>query len=185
MDGGLLVSWIVFLISNVITEVYGKKTAIYVASIAAIVALFVSVVAALEVHIPSLPQYAEQSEHFANVFSNGPRTIVASAIAFWVGNFVNVEIIARLKNIALRHQNDNSKRFVFRAIFSTIIGQFVDNGLFQTLAFAPIGLSLFEMQWQDIMTAVVMSTIVETTIESFFVPIVTIPFCKKLQKMED
>lgn len=185
MDGGLLVSWMVFLISNVITEVYGKKTAVHVTTIAAVVALFVSVIAALEVYIPSLPQYADQSEHFANVFSNGPRTIISSTIAFWLGNLVNVEIISLFKSIAEKHQNDNALRFIFRAVFSTIIGQFVDNGLFQTLAFAPVGLSMFEMQWHDITTAVLMSTLVETTLEAFFVPIVTIPCCKKLQKMAD
>ena len=184
MDGGLFISWLVFLIANVITEVYGKRTAQLVAGIATIVAFCISIVAALEVYIPTLPEYAEQNEHFKFIFNNGPRTIISSAIAFYLGNLVNVHIIDRLKKIAIRHNNDNGFRFTFRAVVSTIIGQFVDNALFEILAFAPIGISAFEMQWKDIATIVLIGTPIETAIEAFFVPLITIPFSKYLQKKE-
>ncbi len=170
MDGGLLVSWTVFLISNVIVEAYDKKTAIQVSAIATVLAFAVSVLAAIEVHLPTLPQYAMQADHFAHIFSNGPRTIVSSALAFFVGNVVNVEIIAALKN--------NGRRlmpFWGRAVLSTIVGQLVDNSLFQVLAFAPIGLSVYEMYWRDIWTAVGMSSLFETVVEMFFVPLITLP----------
>ncbi|MBQ7489320.1 MAG: queuosine precursor transporter [Bacteroidales bacterium] len=185
MDGGLLVSWLVFLIANVITEVYGKRTAQLVAGVATLVALFVSIVAALEVYIPTLPEYAEQNEHFKFIFNNGPRTIVSSAIAFYIGNIVNVGIIAKLKNVSVKNGRDNSYRFAARAVLSTIIGQFVDNALFDILAFAPIGLSAFEMQWKDIATIVLVGTPIETAIEAFFVPLITIPLTRFLQKKSD
>lgn len=183
MDGGLLISWIVFLISNVITEVYGKRQAIVVTGIATIVAFCMSVVAAVETYLPTLPEYAEQSEHFANIFSNGPRTIVSSTVAFFVGNVINVEIIDHFRKRAKKNNNDNGVRFTFRAIISTIVGQLVDNGLFQTLAFAPIGISLYEMRLVDIGTAILTSTAFETVVESFFVGFVTIPLTKYLKKL--
>lgn len=183
MDGGLLISWIVFLISNVITEVYGKREAIVVAGIATIIAFMMSIIAALEVFLPTLPQYNAQAEHFANIFSNGPRTITSSAIAFFLGNLINVEIIDRLRNKAKTLNNDNTKRFNFRAVLSTIVGQFADNAMFQIFAFAPIGISIFEMQWKDIGSAIAMSTIVETIIESFFIGFVTIPLTRYLKKL--
>lgn len=117
MDGGLLISWIVFMISNVVTEVYGKRQAIIMAGVATIVAFFVNVVAALEVHLPTLPEYAGQADHFAHIFSNGPRTILSSAIAFFIGNAVNCEIIDRFRRRAEEERNDNGWRFTFRAVF--------------------------------------------------------------------
>ena len=180
MDGGLVISWMVFLISNVITEAYGKREAIAVAGIATVVAFAMSIVGVIEVRLPTLPEYAEQAEHFANIFSNGPRTIISSALAFFIGNVINVEIIDRLRRRAARRRNDNAARFTGRAVFSTVVGQFVDNGLVQTLAFAPVGLSVYEMRMVDIATAVATGTIIETVIEGCFVGLVTIPLTRFL-----
>ena len=181
MDGGLLVSWLVFLIANVVTEVYGKRPAQILAGVATVVAFFISIVAALEVYIPTLPEYAEQNEHFRYIFNNGPRTIISSAIAFFIGNMINVGIIHKLKMRALN--NDNSYKFAVRAVFSTLIGQLIDNALFDVLAFAPIGLSAFELQWKDIATIVLVGTPIETLVEAFFVPLITIPFTRYLIKL--
>lgn len=183
MDGGLLISWIVFLITNVITEVYGKAVALRVTAIAAAVTFFVSCIAALEVYIPTLPAYSQQALHFAYVFHNGPRTILASAIAFYVGTVVKVEGIDRLRQRLPSHAG--SRGFVFRAVASTIVGQLVDNTLFETLAFAPVGLSLFEMRWHDIATAVLTSTATETLVEAAFVPILTLPLTRYLLRLRD
>lgn len=182
MDGGLLISWIVFLISNVLTEVYGKRTAMTVTGVATIATLSMSLIALGEVYIPTLDVYAEQANHFAYVFSNGPRTIIASAIAFFVSGVVNVNIIAGMKRCA--SERHPALAFVTRAILSTIVGQLVDNTLFQTLAFAPIGLSLYEMRWYDIATAIVCSTGFETIVESCFIPLVTLPLSNYLNKLE-
>lgn len=180
MDGGLLISWIVFLISNVIVEAYDKKTAILISGIATVLTLAISFLGVAEVKMPTLPQYADQAEHFAHIFSNGPRTILSSAIAFFVGNWVNVSVIARLKQSATRFTNS----FWLRAVVSTIIGQIVDNSLFQVLAFAPIGLSVYEMLWHDIWTAVGISSLFETVVEALFVPLITLPLTKYIQNLE-
>lgn len=180
MDGGLLISWIVFLISNVIVEAYDKKTAILISGIATVLTLAISFLGVAEVKMPTLPQYADQAEHFAHIFSNGPRTILSSAIAFFVGNWVNVSVIARLKQSATRFTNS----FWLRAVVSTIVGQIVDNSLFQVLAFAPIGLSVYEMLWHDIWTAVGISSLFETVVEALFVPLITLPLTKYIQNLE-
>lgn len=180
MDGGLLISWIVFLISNVIVEAYDKKTAILISGIATVLTLVISFLGVAEVKMPTLPQYADQAEHFAHIFSNGPRTILSSAIAFFVGNWVNVSVIARLKQSATRFTNS----FWLRAVVSTIVGQIVDNSLFQVLAFAPIGLSVYEMLWHDIWTAVGISSLFETVVEALFVPLITLPLTKYIQNLE-
>lgn len=184
-DGGLLISWMVFLISNVITEVWDEKTAIKLSSFVAILSFLFMLLARLEVLIPTLPEYHEQAEAFARIFSNGPRTIISSATAFWVGNVINVHIIYRIKVRLERAGKDRGILFFFRASFSTLIGQLVDNALFMTLAFAPVGLSVYEMRWVDIFTSVLSGTVIELVVESFFVPLITIPLTRKIQKEID
>lgn len=179
-DAGLLISWGVFLISNVITEVWNEKMAIKLVTFSAIVSLFTMILARIIVDIPTLPTYYDQADAFAKIFSNGPRTIISSIIAFLVGNFVNVHIIQKIKDRLA--ENDNHFFFFMRAAFSTLIGQLVDNALFMFLAFAPIGISVYEMNVFDIITAVLSGTVIELVVEVCFVPFITIPLTALIKR---
>ena len=180
-DGGQTISWIVFLISNVIVEVWGEKESIKVISFAAITTFLLLIIGRLLVMVPVLPEYTEQNNAFALVFSSGPRTISSSIIAFWIGGFINVEIISFMKKVI---RKDGKVQFFLRASFSTLIGQLVDNALFMVLAFAPVGLSLYEMMWKDIISSVIIGTAIELLIESCMVPFVTIPLSKHISKIK-
>jgi hypothetical protein len=180
-DGGLLISWGVFLISNVIVEVWDERTSMVLVSFAAVVSFIVMLIGRLIVLIPTLPEYEEQANAFALVFSNGPRTIIASVTAFWVGNFVNVHIIYKIRMKLESRHKDSKVMFFLRAVLSTLIGQLVDNAMFMVLAFAPIGLSVYEMAWFDIFTAVMAGTVIELVVESCLVPFITMPMVKWLR----
>src|SRR5574344_294690 len=60
-DGGKTKSWIVFLISNVIVEVWGEKESIKVISFAAITTFLLLIIGRLLVMVPVLPEYTEQN----------------------------------------------------------------------------------------------------------------------------
>jgi hypothetical protein len=183
-DAGLLISWGVFLISNVIVEVWDERTSLVLVSFAAIVSFSVMLLALLIVRIPTLPEYQDQADAFAKVFSNGPRTIVASVVAFWTGNFINTHIIYKVRMKHQREKTDNNIYFFLRAAFSTLIGQLVDNAIFMILAFAPIGLSVYEMNMYDIMTAVLSGTVIELVVETCLVPFITIPLTGKIKRVK-
>ena len=70
-----------------------------------------------------------------------------------------------------------------RAAFSTLIGQLADNAIFSILAFAPIGISLYEMAWKDITSSVLSGTVIELVVESCFVPFITIPLTRRIQRL--
>ncbi len=184
-DGGLIISWGIFLISNVIIEVWGKEKSIKIINIAAVVSFSAMIIGRIIVFIPTLPEYKEQADAFALVFSNGPRTIISSSLAFWCGNIINVHIIAKMKERVERKHRDNKLWFFFRASFSTLIGQLIDNALFMTLAFAPVGLSVYEMAWKDIISSVLSGTLIELVVESSFVPFITIPLVKHINKIRE
>jgi uncharacterized integral membrane protein (TIGR00697 family) len=175
---GVLMSWAVFMIMDIATEVYGEKESIRIYTIAGLVNLVIVILAQISIALPGV--YPEQNTAFELIFSNGPRTAVSSFIAFWCGNYVNVHIMAKMKaNV----KDDSAKvQFFIRAVLSTLAGQFVDDMLFATLAFAPIGLSLFEMTWKDIFTSSMIGVFNETVIEMLFVPFITIPLSNKLKK---
>ena len=179
--GGIILSWATFMITDITTELFGKKDTIKLYTIAGILNLFIVVVAQIVIAIPGV--YEEQNIAFAQIFSNGIRTALASFTAFWFGNYINVYIMDKLRNMAVAKNKGNAKGLLFfRAVLSTIFGQFVDNMLFATLAFAPIGLSLFETSWTTILTTSLFGTCMESIIESVFVPFITIPVSLKIKK---
>ena len=176
--GGILLSWATFMIMDITTELFGKKETMKIYTFAGLINLFIVVLSQVVILIPGV--YPEQNEAFAQIFSNGVRTALSSFTAFWFGNFVNMQIMIKLKS----KSNSNSKFLLFiRAVVSTIFGQFVDNLLFATLAFAPIGLSLFETSWTTILTTSLFGTCMESIIESVFVPFITIPVTNKIKSI--
>ena len=176
--GGIMLSWATFMLMDISTELFGKKDTMKIYTFAGVVNLLIVLLAQLVILIPGV--YPEQNDAFVRIFSNGPRTVLASFAAFWVGNFVNMQVMLKMHDA----DKSGSKFMLFvRALLSTVVGQFVDNAFFATLAFAPIGLSVFEMTWKDIFTSSCMGVINETVIETIWMPIITIPVISKLSKM--
>ena len=176
--GGVMLSWATFMLMDISTELLGKKQTMQIYTFAGLVNLLIVVLAQIIIAIPGV--YPEQNAAFAQIFSNGIRTAFASFAAFWIGNFVNMQVMLKMKAV----DNKGTKFMLFlRAVLSTIFGQFVDNALFATLAFAPIGLSLFEMTWKDIFTSSVVGVFNETVIETFWMPFITLPVINKLRPL--
>ena len=116
--GGGLLSWATFMMIDILTELYGKKDTMKVYTFAGLLNLFIVALAQLIIFLPGV--YPEQNEAFRLIFSNGPRTVLASFAAFWVGNFINMTIMIKMKEMC---EDKNSKILLFvRAVVSTILG---------------------------------------------------------------
>lgn len=176
--GGIMLSWATFMLMDISTELLGKKDTMKIYTFAGLLNLFIVVLAQIVIAFPGV--YPEQNEAFILIFSNGIRTAFASFAAFWMGNFVNMQIMIKMKEV----DSSGSKFMLFvRALVSTIFGQFVDNAFFATLAFAPVGISVFEMTWKDIFTSSAFGTFMESIIESVWMPLITIPVISKLKNV--
>ena len=174
--GGIMLSWATFMLMDISTELFGKKDTMKIYTFAGIVNLLIVLLAQIVIAIPGT--YPEQNQAFVQIFSNGPRTVLSSFAAFWLGNFVNMQIMLKMKDM----DKSGSKFMLFlRAVVSTIFGQFIDNACFATLAFAPIGISVFEMTWKDIMTSSLVGVVNETIIETLWMPFITLPVITKLR----
>jgi len=124
-----------YIFGDILTEVYGYARARRViwAGFAAMV--FASVMAWAVVHLPASntePFNATLQPAIEVVFGNTWRIAVASIVAFWVGDFVNAYVLARMKVMT------HGRWLWTRTIGSTIVGQGVDSLIFYPLAFAGI-----------------------------------------------
>lgn len=63
------------------------------------------------------------------VFGNSWRIVIASIAAFWVGDFVNAFVMAKMKLIT------KGKHLWSRTIGSTVCGQAIDSVIFYPIAF--------------------------------------------------
>lgn len=121
-----------YIFGDVLTEVYGyarARRAIW-AGFGAM--LFATVMAAIIVGMPPSPLEpwnATLQPALEVVFGNTWRIVAASMLAYWVGDFVNSYVMAKMK---LWTQG----RFLWmRTIGSTIFGQGADSLLFYPIAF--------------------------------------------------
>jgi len=124
-----------YIFGDVLTEVYGYARARRVIWAGFLAMVFASVMAWAVVNLPASstePFNATLQPAIEVVFGNTWRIAVASIAAFWVGDFVNAYVLARLKVLT------GGSWLWMRTIGSTIVGQGVDSVIFYPLAFAGI-----------------------------------------------
>jgi uncharacterized integral membrane protein (TIGR00697 family) len=124
-----------YIFGDVLTEVYGYARARRVIWAGFLAMVFASVMAWVVVNLPASPTEpfnATLQPAIEVVFGYTWRIAVASIAAFWVGDFVNAYVLARLKVLT------RGRWLWMRTIGSTIVGQGIDSVIFYPLAFAGI-----------------------------------------------
>jgi uncharacterized integral membrane protein (TIGR00697 family) len=124
-----------YIFGDVLTEVYGFARARKVIWAGFGAMIFATVMGQFVIHAPADPgePYNKVIQPAIEiVFGNTWRIVVASIIAFWVGDFVNCFVMAKMKVWT------QGRRLWTRTIGSTITGQFVDSALFYPIAFLGI-----------------------------------------------
>lgn len=117
-----------YIFGDILTEVYGyaRTRRVIWAGFAALG--FASLMCWAVVALRPAPDWPHQAAYEV-VYGQTPRIVAASLTAFWVGDFVNSYILAKLKV-------KTAGRFLWlRTIGSTVVGQGVDSLIFYPLAF--------------------------------------------------
>jgi len=125
---GILFFPIAYIIDDVMTEVYGfarARRAIW-AGFGAL--LFLAVMEWTVVRLPVAEGWTGQAA-YERVFGSGWRIILASMTAFFVGDFLNSVVLAKMKIWT------EGKYLWTRTIGSTVIGEGADSLIFYPLAF--------------------------------------------------
>ncbi|MBW2965624.1 queuosine precursor transporter [Candidatus Woesearchaeota archaeon] len=122
---------ILFLVTDIIAEVHGKKKAQAFVLISIAILLFTLVMAYFAIHLPANPTWGNQ-EAFASVFGSSLRMIIASVIAFAVSQFHDVWSFHFWK------KKTQGKYLWLRNNLSTSVSQLIDTILFMFIAFYKI-----------------------------------------------
>ena len=162
---GILPYPITFLITDIISEIYGKKKAIQVV-ITGIFASFFSIILLLVADsLPAIENSPIKDTVFKEVFSMTPLAVIASMLAYLCAQFIDIKIFHFWKNLT------KGKFLWLRNNFSTFSSQFIDSSLV-------IGLLCFfnilswDLFWGLVLSAVIFKiliAIIDTPILYFFV----------------
>jgi uncharacterized integral membrane protein (TIGR00697 family) len=125
---GVLFFPISYVIGDVLTEVYGFARARRVIWTGFAALAFMAFMAWVVVALPPARDWPNQPAYEA-VFGNSWRIVLASMTAFWVGEFANSLVLARMKVWT------QGKMLWTRTIGSTFVGQGLDSLIFYPLAF--------------------------------------------------
>ncbi len=125
---GVLFFPISYIIGDVLTEVYGYARARRVIWVGFAALAFMAFMAWVVVKLPPAEGWPFQ-EDYENVFGNSWRIVLASMTAFWIGEFANSYVLAKMKIWT------QGKMLWTRTIGSTVVGQGLDSLIFYPLAF--------------------------------------------------
>ena len=125
---GILFFPLGYVIGDVLTEVYGFARARRVIWAGFVALIFMAFMSWVVVSLPPAAGWEGQAA-YESVFGQVWRIVIASITAFWVGEFVNSYVMARMKILT------RGKHLWSRTIGSTFVGQGVDSLIFYPLAF--------------------------------------------------
>lgn len=127
---GVLFFPISYLFGDVLTEVYGyaRSRKVIWAGFGALI--FASIMSFVVINLPvAKTMSAEQQQAVNLIFGQTPRIVLASLTAFWLGEFTNSFVLAKLKIFT------EGKLLWVRTIGSTIFGEMIDSLVFYPVAF--------------------------------------------------
>ena len=138
LTAGVLLWPVVFIMTDLINEYYGKKAVRFLSWLTAalITYAFIMVFAAIEltpadwwVGSATESGVPERQAAYANIFGQGLWIIAGSLIAFLIGQVVDAGVFHKLRTIT------GEKKLWLRATGSTLISQFIDSYIVIYVAF--------------------------------------------------
>ena len=171
IDAGIFLFPVTYILSDIFSEVYGYKWSRRVTWMAVTLNLIFSLLIMLACKLPH-PVWFDSS-HFELALCGSFRIVIASAVSYQCGDWVNDIIFRRMKK-----NHPDSKGFISRAILSSVGGECVDSTLFVTIAF------LGTMPFAEIFPMIVMNMVCKTGYEIMICP-VTNHIMKKIKKLEE
>ena len=126
---GVLIYPLVYILTNVIADVYGEKVAQRTIILGLCVDILFVFMTTLILFLPS-PSFYTGDSSLAFVFTQTPRILVASYISYLIGNFVN----ARITSIV----NKGNEYSAIKNLGVIAFSELIDNFIFIGLAFVGV-----------------------------------------------
>lgn len=126
--GGIFLFPLSYIFGDILTEVYGYSKTRKIIWLGFFASFLMAIYLHFTVTLPAAPGW-ELQESYSAVLSQVPRIVMASLIAYLVGEFFNSYVMSKLKVI------QKGKNLWTRAIASTVVGQLADTIIFALIAF--------------------------------------------------
>lgn len=117
---GILPYPITFLITDILSEIYGKKKANQVVIAGIFASFFSMLIILISDVVPAIASSPINDETFSTVFGLSPLAVLASMIAYLAAQFIDIRIFHFWK------RKTNGKHLWLRNNFSTFSSQFID-----------------------------------------------------------
>lgn len=128
-DAGTIIFPITYMLGDVLTEIWGFKTAKKVIWLTFLSEITFTLFVWIGVYLPYPSETQQTAEAYATIFSFVPRITIASLIAFLVGELTNSWTFVKIK------QRTKGKHLWVRTIGSSVFGYILDTTLFVCIAF--------------------------------------------------
>ena len=157
-DAGTITFPLAYMLGDVLTEIWGYRTARKTIILAFLCNVFVVICTQIGVWLPS-PDYLDTTSNAYNtIYSYVPRIVFASLTGFLLGVLSNAWIMDKMKKFT------NGKHLWFRTIGSSIVGYIFDTVPFVLIAFVGA------LTTRDILLMIVSQYIIKIAIEALFGP---------------
>jgi uncharacterized integral membrane protein (TIGR00697 family) len=168
---GVLFFPISYIFNDVLTEVYGYARARKVVWAGFGAIIFMSFMSWVVVSLPPAASWTGQ-QAYVEVFGQTPRIVFASLTAFFVGEFANSFVLAKMK------VKTSGRHLWARTIGSTIVGEAVDSLVFYPVAFLGV--------WQNslVMQVMISNYLIKVLWEAVVTPVTyqVVGFLKKAEQ---
>lgn len=157
-DGGAFLFPLVYIVGDVLAEVYGWKAA----RRAIVLGFAMSILAAITFYLVQISPPAgawENQGAFEAVLGFLPRIVAASVLGFLVGQLLNAYVLVWIK------KRTQEGKLWARLLGSTVVGEFADTVVFCTIAFYGV------ITGGDFLTYVLFGFLYKTAVEVILLPV--------------
>ena len=155
-DAGTIIYPFSYMLGDVLSEIWGYRGTRRVILLAVICNVLLVLFTGLGTLLPTPDYNTAMSEAYGMVFSYAPRILIASVLAFCVGELVNAATLVKIR------QWTGSSHLWMRTIGSSVVGHLLDTGIFVVVAFAGT------CPPRDLLTMIVIQYPVKVAIEAAF-----------------
>jgi uncharacterized integral membrane protein (TIGR00697 family) len=131
LDGGTLLFPFSYILGDIFTEVYGYKNTRKIIWTGIFSMILFSLLVMLIGILPANSDWTNKSAYYT-ILGTTPRIVLASVIAFFIGEFSNSYVLAKMKVWM------QGKKLYLRTIGSSIVGTLLDTVIFILIAFLGI-----------------------------------------------
>lgn len=149
---------VVYIISDLMTEVYGYTSAKRVLQYTLLSNILVACFTQLMVIVPPAPFFHDNAA-YETVFGIVPRVVVGGWLALYFGDISNNYVMAKIKLWT------KGKYLPLRTISSTVVGQLVDTSIFYVVGLSGV------IPFNSLLSGILAGWLVKTSFEVLFTPL--------------